>query len=148
MTHVNVNSLFPRTSFVGFERLLSELENAPKRNDVKYPPHNIVKVADGQYAIEIAVAGFTLDDLTVVVEDGTLKVSGQRDEADRDYIHKGISAKKFSRSFKLADHVEVSSADLESGILTITLALVLPDSKLPREIPICGKSDPELLNEG
>ena len=146
------NLMFPRASFVGFDSLFDELERASQRQGTSYPPHNIVRLTDTSYAIELAVAGFSMSDLDIEVDKRALKVSGTQtpQSHDRDYIHKGISEKKFTRSFNLAEHVEVSEASLNNGILTIKLEHKIPEELKPRKIQISNQlpTEAELAQTG
>jgi molecular chaperone IbpA len=145
------NLMFPRASFVGFDRLFDELERASgQQQGSNYPPHNIVRLTETCYTIEMAVAGFGMADIDIEVDKRTLKVSGAQNTRDRDYIHKGISEKKFSRSFNLADHVEVTDAMLVNGILNIYLELKVPDELKPRKIQINNQlpTEAELAQAG
>lgn len=151
-----VKSLFPRASFVGFDHMLEELDRAARHANDHYPPHNIVKFGDHDYQIELAVAGFKRDEITIEVNDRTLSVKGEHVSQGREYIHKGISAKKFHRTFRLSEYVHVHGANLEEGILALQLKVVLPEEKRPRKIEIGYNEDnthdrtsknPELLNE-
>jgi molecular chaperone IbpA len=158
MTGVNVKSLFPRASFVGFDHMFEELDRAARAASDHYPPHNIVRVDHETYLIELAIAGFRRDEVTVEVNDRTLSVVGEHVNQGREYIHKGISAKKFHRTFRLSEYVKVHGADLVDGVLAIQLKVVLPEEKRPRKIEIGYNSEehthdristrsPELLNE-
>ena len=131
-------SLFPRSSFVGFDHLLNELDNLTRHASDTYPPHNIVKLTDGDndFLVEVAVAGFTEDELSVEVEERTLTIKGDHFVKGREYIHKGISTKKFSRNFRLSEYVEVVGAKLNAGILSVHLKVRLPEEKRPRQIAI------------
>jgi molecular chaperone IbpA len=137
----NTLSLFPRSSFVGFDHLFQDLEWVSRHATTdKYPPHNIVKFSDSDYQIEIAVAGFALNDLNIEQEENTLTVIGDKlkieDEHEVEYIHKGISEKKFKRVFKLSEYVYVNGATLKDGILKINLKFEVPEEKRPRKIDI------------
>ena len=137
---------FPRASFVGFDNLFNQLERATQ-HQVQYPPHNIVKYNDSSYAIELAVAGFNMQDLDIECDKKVLIIKGEKgkDElVDREYVHRGISQKKFVRKFTLAERIEVTGAALVSGILSVQLEHVIPDELRPRKIEIKG---PELLVE-
>ena len=157
MTGVNVTKLFPRSSFVGFDHLFDELDRAARQANEHYPQHNIVKVDDHEYVIELAIAGFHRAELQIEVNDRTLSVKGDHVSLGREYIHKGISAKKFHRTFRLSEYVQVHGADLVDGILAIQLKVVLPEDKRPRKILINNSEEhthdrdstrsPELLNE-
>ena len=139
------NSIFPR-HFVGFDSLLNELEL--RHEDTNYPPYNIIKQGNNRYAIEIAVAGFSKDEIEITSEDRDLIVKASKEQKDAEYIHKGISTKSFERNFRLADHVQVVGADLSDGMLSIELEVVLPDEKRPKRIEIGGgQKDLEFLQE-
>jgi molecular chaperone IbpA len=140
MTGTNVKSLFPRSAFVGFDHLFDELDRVARNANDHYPPHNIVKVDDETYLVELAVAGFARDELEIEVKDRTLSVRGEHQNRGREYIHKGISAKKFYRTFRLSEYVEVHGADLTDGILAVELKVVIPEDKRPRQIEINSNS--------
>jgi len=129
----------PRSLFVGFEPLFDELErihsSARSGND-NYPPHNIVRIDEEHFNIEMALAGFSKDDVEVELKDGTLTISGSKSEDERDYAYKGISSRKFSRSFRLAEYVVADGADLVDGILVVNLQLDIPEEKRPQKIKI------------
>ena len=152
-----MQTLFPRSSFVGFDHLFNELEYTAKHSKDHYPPHNIIKTSESDYLIELAVAGFSEDELTVEVKDRTLTVTGEHVSRGRDFIHRGISTKKFKRNFRLSEHVNVHGADIQDGILAIELKYVIPEEMRPRRIKIgqtrnendtSNTSGPQLLNEG
>ena len=136
MTAQGVHSLFPRSAFVGFDHLFDELDRVARHANDNYPPHNIVKVDDTNYLIELAVAGFARDELEIEVKDRSLRVSGKHQNRGREYIHNGISAKKFDKTFRLSEYVQVNGADLEDGILAIKLEVVVPEEMRPRKIDI------------
>lgn len=152
-----LNQLFPRSSFVGFDHLFNELEQVARHANDHYPPHNIVRTGDTDYLIELAVAGFKMSELTIEVKDRTLTVSGEHENRGREYIHRGISTKRFKRTFRLSEHVQVHGADLEDGVLAIELKYVVPQELRPRTISIRKKgetdvithtdSKPQILNE-
>ena len=131
-----VQSLFPRSSFVGFDHLFNELEHVTRHAQDHYPPHNIIRTSDTDYLIELAVAGFTRDELNIEVKDRTLTVKGEHKSKGREYIHRGISTKKFKRTFRLSEHVNVNGADLIDGVLSIELKYVVPEELRPRTIEI------------
>lgn len=139
MTNLKANTLFPRSSFVGFDHLFQDLDWVARHATDTYPPHNVVKVSEDDYQIEIAVAGFTLGDLDIEQDERTLTVTGKKADAvreDVEYIHKGISQKAFKRVFRLSEYVYVDGASLEGGILAINLKFELPEEKRPRKIDI------------
>jgi len=143
---------FPRSHFIGFDHVWNEIEKLSEIADNKlYPPHNVVKYDDTHFAIELAVAGYNKENLSIEVKEGILVVAGDnRSTADDivkiEYLHRGISSKKFMRTFRLSEHVVVDGADFRDGLLVIDLRVEIPEEKRPRFIPI-GKSDKQLLVE-
>ena len=152
-----MKTLFPRSSFVGFDHLFNELEYTATHAQDHYPPHNIIKTSEEDYLIELAIAGFSTEGISVEVHQRTLTVTGEQVKKGREYIHRGISTKKFKRTFRLSENVEVHGADIQDGILAIHLKYVIPEDQRPRKITI-GKFNevendtsntnrPQLLNE-
>lgn len=146
-------------STLGFENLFNEvermLEATTEKTNHSFPPHNIVKVDDYHYVVELAVAGYSKDEIEITVDDGHLIVKGNKDEknaelADITYLHKGIGLRAFTKTLKIADTVEVRGAEYKDGILRIGLENVIPENKKPRKIEI-GKElklhKQELLKE-
>lgn len=136
---------------VGFDRIADLMDRAlavdPAQNT--YPPYNIEKTADDAYRISVAVAGFAPEDLSVEVKENTLTISAQKaaDDEGRTYLHRGIATRAFERRFTLADHVKVSGASHEHGMLHIDLLREVPDVAKPRRIEIAStKRAPELLD--
>jgi molecular chaperone IbpA len=130
---------FPRSHFIGFDHVWSEIERLSEMADNKlYPPHNVVKKDETHFSIELALAGYNKEQLTVEVKDGILVVAGGKGdgEVEREYLHRGISAKKFTRTFRLSEHVVVDGADFIDGLLVIDLRVEVPEEKRPRAIPI------------
>ena len=152
-----IHAIFPRSSFVGFDHLFKELDHTTRHANDHYPPHNILKIDENQYLIELAVAGFSQDELEVDIKERTLTVKGEHPSQGREYIHRGISTKKFKRTFRLSEHVQVHGADIIDGILAIQLKVIIPEDQRPRKINI-GKNEEskndynptnsQLLNEG
>jgi len=140
---------FPRSHFIGFDHVWSEIERLSDMADNKlYPPHNVVKHDDVNFTVELALAGYSKDDLTIEVKDGILVVTGDKSSEEREYLHRGISSKKFTRTFRLSEHVVVSGADFVDGLLVIDLKVEIPKEKLPRAIPIGKtKGKKQLLTE-
>lgn len=129
-------SIFPRSTFVGFDHMLKDLDYASIHAKDNYPPHNVVKVDDSNYIIELAVAGFSTNELDIEVEDRTLTVTGEHVTQGREYIHRGISTKKFKRVFRLSEHIRVDGADFKDGILSVYLKYQVPENLRPRKIAI------------
>ncbi len=146
MRHHDFNSLYRST--VGFDRLFNLLDGigSVDGDAPTYPPYNIERRGDNEYRISMAVAGFTRDDLKVDVKESTLSVRGERKAEDEDtkYLHRGIAQRGFERRFQLADHVEVTGADLVDGLLHIELVRNIPESLKPRSIEI-GTSESKLI---
>lgn len=135
---------------VGFDRI-ADLMDRVRSSDVAqpgYPPYNIEKTAEDAYRISIAVAGFSPEDLTVEVRDGVLHVAARKTEEDagRSYLHRGIATRAFERRFALADHVRVTGATHEHGMLHLDLARETPEALKPRRIEIArsGSATPVL----
>tara|TARA_A100001011_G_scaffold387204_1_gene464584 strand:- start:3267 stop:3722 length:456 start_codon:yes stop_codon:yes gene_type:complete len=129
----------PRSLFIGFEPILNELERIHTAGRIQdnYPPHNVVKVDDENFIIEMAVAGFSQDDIHVEVKDGILLVKAEKAEKDeREYAHKGISSRKFEKSFRLSEFVVIDGADLVNGILVVNARVEVPEERRPRKIEI------------
>jgi molecular chaperone IbpA len=146
MANANILSFTPlmRTS-VGFDKfndLFESLIQGTEERFDSYPPYNIQKVKEDEYRIVMAVAGFSLDDLHITAEGDSLLVDGRIDDKSEEgltYLHRGIATRAFQRSFRLADHIKVTGADLKDGLLTINLVREIPEEKKPRMIPIGNK---------
>jgi molecular chaperone IbpA len=127
-------------STVGFDRLFSMLDNASAVNQTQsYPPYNIERTGEDAYRITMAVAGFTEDELTVEVKENGLTVTGQKADAEPgtdNFLYRGIATRAFERRFQLADHVHVVGAQLEHGLLHVSLKREVPEAKKPRTIAI------------
>ena len=126
---------------IGFDQLFEQMERtfANSRSSDNYPPHNVVKLDDTHFVVEVAVAGFKQNEIDVELQDGVLTVKGEKvkvEEAKPEYLHKGISARNFTRTFTLAENVEVRGATVENGILAVALELVVPEEKQPKKIAI------------
>ena len=125
--------------FDHFERMFDgDVMNIPQ---VNYPPYNIVKTGENTYDIELALAGFSKDDINVEYENNVLTVKSikkadEQDEQANGVIHRGISKRMFTKSFTVADDVEVKGAELKDGLLKVSLERIIPESKKPRTIKI------------
>ena len=138
-------------SAVGFDRLVDLLEAASKSEGPGgYPPSNIEPVGENAYRIEIAVAGFKPDELTVDAKENVLTVAGRKaaNEDGRRYLHRGLAERNFERRFQLADYVVVEGAQLADGLLSISLKRELPESLKARRIEIRSGARPDGLIEG
>ena len=133
----NFNQLTPYA--VGFDRVFDQLQNYAEHNATStgFPPYNIRKGGDYTFVIEMALAGFSKDDIEVEVEDGLLTVRSIKENDENDSnIYRGISYRKFNRKFTLADDIVVNDASLENGMLKIDLERIVPDEKKSRKITI------------
>lgn len=134
-------SLLSSPLLLGFEEIERLIDRAGKSTGDGYPPYNIERVSreEGRtelLRITLAVAGFTREDLEITLEDNQLSIRGrQSDETPRDFLHRGIAARQFQRTFVIADGIEVKSADLKNGLLSVDLVRVEPD-RLVRKIEI------------
>jgi molecular chaperone IbpA len=134
-------------SSIGFDRLLDFVDAAQRAGEDNYPPYNIERLDSGQYQIELAVAGFAPDEISVTAEQNVVTVEGRKTEGtDRSYLHQGISARPFKRQFTLADYVQVRSAAFEHGLLRIELVREVPEAMKPRRIEINAPA-PRAMNQ-
>lgn len=131
-------------SSVGFDRLLTTLEAASRRDGPdNWPPYDIARLDEDSYRITMAVAGFRESDLTMTQNGNVLIVAGRKEVEDKaEYLHRGIPAGTFERRFELADHVRVEGASLADGLLEVALKREIPEEKKPRRIEIAGASAP------
>lgn len=123
-------------ALIGFDRIFTNLEN--RNLNQTYPPYNILKYNENSYEIELAVAGFDKDDISVFVDQDQLIIKGHRvkeDDAEL-YIHRGLAARDFERTFSLPQYMEVDDVKLTNGILKIKLLLIIPEALKPRQIEI------------
>ena len=123
-------------ALVGFDRYFT----APHHQNGNYPPHNIVKYSEDTYAIEVAVAGFSKEEVTVEVDQDQLTIRGIKNRPNVDvgieYLHRGLAARDFEQSFTLAEYMEVVGAKVQDGMLQIDIKRVVPEALKPRQIEI------------
>lgn len=134
--------LFPfRAWMVGFDRQMEMLENMGAKSS-SYPPYNIIKLDEDNYKIEVALAGFTMKDISVEVQPpSTLVIEGNRgEEPTREYMHRGIGGRAFRQQFALAEYVVVDGAEFKDGILTVSLSRELPEEQRVKKITIKGST--------
>jgi len=126
-------------SAIGFDRLFQLLDQSTGfDSESTYPPYNIERTGDNAYRITLAVAGFSQGELKIEVKEQTLSVAGEKvaETGEKTYLHRGIAARAFERRFQLADHVDVTGAAFENGLLHVELVRNVPESKKPRTIAI------------
>lgn len=136
MTHINFENLFK--SFIGYDDLRRDLIFASKNASSNlYPPCNIEQLDDNTFIITLAVAGYQIEDLDISLDDDKLKIKGsKKEDEDKKYLFKGISAKSFERVYQLGKHIEVAKASLEHGMLSIKLERNIPEEDMPKKIEI------------
>lgn len=128
-------------STVGFDRLFDMLDHATQVEPMpNWPPYNIEKTGEDQYVITMAIAGFSTDEVEITQKESQLVVSGQKSgsEEGKQYLHRGIATRAFKQTFNLADHVKVTGAGLDNGLLTIELKREVPEALKPRRIEIAA----------
>jgi molecular chaperone IbpA len=138
MRTIDFSPMFRST--VGFDRLMQIADATLRANDSApgYPPYNIEKLDDNSFRITLAVAGFAEGELDIALDNGTLTVAGKpaANEAEKQYLHRGIARRAFERRFELAEHIKVSGAKLDNGLLHVELAREVPEALKPRKIAI------------
>ena len=138
MRHFDLSPLYRST--IGFDRLAQLLDgvSGAENEATTYPPYNIELTGENQYRITMAVAGFSADEIRIEAKESTLSVRGEKkaESTERQFLHRGIAQRGFERRFQLADHVEVTGADLKDGLLHIDLVRNLPERMKPRTIAI------------
>jgi len=138
MTRYDLMDFDPfRNYTIGFDRIFDSLLEVSKINTTNFPPYNIRKLGDGKYDIELALAGFTKDDIKVELKEGTLSVSAKKDDKDSDnLVHQGIASRSVLRKFSLSEYMEIKDADFKDGILKIKCFENIPEEKKPKVIKI------------
>ena len=141
MTYLQTTKYDPLNT-LGFDRIFDRMAQmtASPQTQTSYPPYNITINDDYFYTIEIALAGFKEEDIDIVLEDGVLTIQGNsgQQEDDREYVHKGIAARAFTRKFTLVDTILVQGATFKDGILSVYLENVIPEEEKPRKVEING----------
>lgn len=141
LVRFDTNSL--NRALLGFDELFNNFENrfANQINN-SYPPYNILKHDENSYELEIAVTGFDKSEITVEIDQNQLVVKGERvreDNAETQYLHKGLATRDFTRSWTLAEHMEVGDGSIKNGVLTIALKRIVPEALKPRVLKIKGE---------
>ena len=122
--------------FVGFDSLFDELNEVAARKESNYPAYNIAKDDEEHYRIEVALAGFSANDIAIETEKGVLKIEANKAEERANYLHQGIAQRGFSKMFRLAEHLKIDDARFVDGILTIALRREIPDADRPQKIAV------------
>ena len=137
-------TLFDSPLFLGFDEIEQTFDRLKKSATEGYPPYNIEQMGENELRITLAVAGFTMDDLSVQIEDNQLVIRGRKETSDEDrlFIHRGIATRQFQRSFGLADGIEVDGATMDNGLLNIDLHRIEPEVNV-RKISISSTDTPK-----
>jgi molecular chaperone IbpA len=122
-------------SFVGLDRLANRLGRVPEKPS-GYPPYNILQVDDYHYQVEIAVAGFSKEEVSVETKDNTLMVSGEKSADSKDYLYQGIATRNFKREWQLSEDAQVVDASMVNGMLVVDIEILIPEHKKPKKIEI------------
>ena len=138
MTAYDLTNFDPFKNFsIGFDRMFDSLNEVSRLNTSNFPPYNIRKLKDGKYLVELALAGFSKEDLKCELQDGVLTIEAKKENKDVDnLIHQGIASRSVLRKFTLSEYVKVDDADFKDGMLKIKLYEDLPESKRPKAIKI------------
>ena len=129
--------LFKDPFFIGFNRELERFKRV-QTNNSGYPPYDLIKIDEDAYKVDIALAGFSRDDIEVTVDNGSLIIKGEKkDSTDGSQtVHKGISSRKFTRIFALGEYMEVTNAELVDGLLSVKIERIVPEDKRPKQIQV------------
>ena len=125
--------------FVGFDSLFDELNRLADRKEPNYPAYNIAKDDEEHYRIELALAGFGADDISIQTEKGVLTIEASKGEDTGNYVYQGIAQRGFSKMFRLAEYMKVEDAQFVDGILTVFLKREIPEADKPKQISISNK---------
>lgn len=154
MTRISFVPLYQST--LGFDKFFDDVEKLLtmdiQKSTSNFPPHNILKLDDTRYIVELAIAGFSKDEIDISVNAGVLTVKGEKEdkESEVQYLHKGIGTRSFTKTITVADTIEVKGAEFKDGILRIGLENIIPEHKKPRKIEIGNDLrdfKPQLLQE-
>jgi len=121
---------------IGYDRLFKRIIDMPENDNQSYPPHNLIKESDTEFRIELALAGFSKKEVKVVQEEQRLTISGNNseEEGNENILHKGIASRAFTKTFDLAENIEVTEATFENGMVIIKLRQDIPEDKMPKLI--------------
>jgi molecular chaperone IbpA len=129
-------NVFNDPFFVGWNPTITRIDNAAKTNTGTFPPYNVRKIDEDAFVIELAIAGYNNESVSVTEHNGTLIVEGDKPEDTEEYLHKGISSRKFRRTFSLGEYIVVKSANVSNGILYIDVNREIPEEKKPKTIKV------------
>ena len=135
-------------SSIGFDHLARMLDEAANFDTPTYPPYNIERVGEDEYLITVVIAGFSAQDVNIEVKGNDLTITGRKNEkpdGKKEFLHQGIAGRNFQKTFQLADHVQVRSAELNEGLLQIALQRVIPEALKPRTIAIRSANEQKTI---
>ena len=135
MVNTYALDIFNDPFYIGFDKMFDRLTTTTHQQS-SFPPYNIRKVNEDTFVVELAVAGFNKNSLSVTENNGTLEIKGERPEDAETYLHKGIAGRKFTRTFALGEYLFVDSADLNDGMLYVVVKRDIPEDKKPKTIKI------------
>jgi len=134
--------LFKDPFFIGWDRHFQDLEKV-MHNSTNYPPYNLVEVSEDTYMIELALAGFKKEDISIEQEKNVLTIKGSSEEDENKYIHKGIGARAFTRTFSLSEYMIVAGVTMENGVLRVLIVKLVPEEARPKTFEILDSFTPE-----
>jgi len=134
--------LFKDPFFIGWDRHFQDLEKV-MHNSTNYPPYNLVEVSEDTYMIELALAGFKKEDISIEQEKNVLTIKGSSEEDENKYIHKGIGARAFTRTFSLSEYMNVIGVVMENGVLRVLIVKLIPEEAKPKRFEILDSFTPE-----
>jgi molecular chaperone IbpA len=134
--------LFKDPFFIGWDRHFQDLEKV-MHNSTSYPPYNLVEVGEDTYMIELALAGFKKEDISIEQEKNVLTIKGSSEEDENKYIHKGIGARAFTRTFSLSEYMNVTGVVMENGVLRVLIVKLVPEEARPKTFEILDSFTPE-----
>jgi len=134
--------LFKDPFFIGWDRQFRDLEKV-MHNSTNYPPYNLVEVSEDTYMIELALAGFKKEDISIEQEKNVLTIKGSSEEDENKYIHKGIGARAFTRAFSLSEYMNVAGVVMENGVLRVLIVKLVPEEARPKTFEILDSFTPE-----
>jgi len=134
--------LFKDPFFIGWDRHFQDLEKV-MHNSTNYPPYNLVEVSEDTYMIELALAGFKKEDISIEQEKNVLTIKGSSEEDENKYIHKGIGARAFTRTFSLSEYMNVAGVVMENGVLRVLIVKLVPEEARPKTFEILDSFTPE-----
>jgi molecular chaperone IbpA len=134
--------LFKDPFFIGWDRHFQDLEKV-MHNSTSYPPYNLVEVSEDTYMIELALAGFKKEDISIEQEKNVLTIKGSSEDDENKYIHKGIGARAFTRTFSLSEYMNVTAVVMENGILRVLIVKLVPEEARPKTFEILDSFTPE-----